>query len=475
MILGGSGRTKGKDNDRTFALRLVHQLTMPTFVLDAEGRVQIWNEAMEALTGVKSGAVLVTKQHWRAFYPTERPCLADLVFGRDESRGELYANIDSSSRGSALKAENWVELSGQRRYVVIDAGPVLDDEGNILAVVETIRDITDQKRAQEELAAVNARQAETFSKITETLGRAIGRLAHGDLTVRVDQELPGVDRLRTDFNTAVAQLAATLDAVMGSSAVLRTRGTEIADAADALAGRTEQQAAGLEESAAALDEITVTVKRTAEGASHARAIARGAVEDARKGEDIVRNAVKAMGEIETFSVQISRIIGVIDEIAFQTNLLALNAGVEAARAGESGRGFAVVAAEVRALAQRSASAAKEIKSLIDSSSQQIEEGVGLVGRSGEELHRLIREINQIATVVDEIATGAQEQSVGLGEVNTAINQMDSIAQQNAAMAEQATAASRALVEENQRLDSLLNQLRTNVPEIRPMAPGRRAA
>ena len=177
--------------------------------------------------------------------------------------------------------------------------------------------------------------------------------------------------------------------------------------------------------------------------------------DAERSGVVVRDAVAAMSEIENSAQQISQIIGVIDEIAFQTNLLALNAGVEAARAGDAGRGFAVVASEVRALAQRSADAAKEIKALISASSQQVDRGVNLVGETGKVLERILIQVTQISGVVTEIAASAEEQSTGLQEVNTAVNQMDQVTQQNAAMVEEATAASHALTSEADQLARLI--------------------
>ena len=234
---------------------------------------------------------------------------------------------------------------------------------------------------------------------------------------------------------------------------------EISEAADDLSRRTEQQAATLEETAAALDQITATVKKTAEGATQAATVVETSRVAAEKSKDIVERAVKAMSAIETSAEKISLIIGVIDEIAFQTNLLALNAGVEAARAGEAGRGFAVVASEVRALAQRSADAAKEIKSLITASSVQVKSGVDLVGETGDALSSIVSRVMEIDQLMVEITASTQEQSTALHQVNTAVNQMDQVTQQNAAMVEESTAASHNLTQEGQRLASLVTRFR----------------
>ncbi len=248
---------------------------------------------------------------------------------------------------------------------------------------------------------------------------------------------------------------------------------EISTASNDLSRRTEQQASSLEETAAALDEITATVKKAAEGATHARKVVAGTKVDAEKSGEVVRKAVEAMGGIEKSSQQISQIIGVIDEIAFQTNLLALNAGVEAARAGDAGRGFAVVASEVRALAQRSAEAAKEIKGLISTSTTQVGQGVQLVAETGKSLERIMAKVAEINTVVSEIAAGAQEQATGLQQVNTAVNEMDKVTQQNAAMAEEATAAGRSLAQEAEQLTGLVGQFQLgNVGRVPAGAAGR---
>jgi methyl-accepting chemotaxis protein len=248
--------------------------------------------------------------------------------------------------------------------------------------------------------------------------------------------------------------------IASSTQAIRLATGEISTSADDQSRRTAQQAASLEETAAALDEITATVKKTADGAAHARDVVSSTKAGAEKSDEVVRQAITAMGDIERSSQQINHIIGVIDEIAFQTNLLALNAGVEAARAGEAGRGFAVVASEVRALAQRSADAAKQIKGLISASTKQVEQGVDLVGQMGKALESIMTEVTEINTVVSEIAAGAKEQSVGLQEINTGVSQMDQATQQNAAVVEETTAASHGLAREIEKLLALVGRFET---------------
>jgi methyl-accepting chemotaxis protein len=293
---------------------------------------------------------------------------------------------------------------------------------------------------------------------------ALERLSKGDLTFRLNTPFTeDYEKIRHDFNTTAASLQEAIVTIGSSTQAIRFATSEISTAADDQSRRTAQQAASLEETAAALDQITATVKKTSEGASHAREVVASAKSDAEKSDEVVRQAIGAMGDIERSSQQISHIIGVIDEIAFQTNLLALNAGVEAARAGEAGRGFAVVASEVRALAQRSAEAAKEIKGLISASTKQVEQGVDLVGQMGKALGRIMTEVTEINTVVSEIAAGAKEQSVGLQEINTGVSQMDQVTQQNAAIVEETTAASHGLAREIEKLLDLVGRFETGQP------------
>ncbi len=314
-----------------------------------------------------------------------------------------------------------------------------------------------RSRAEAERRETEAEQAAVVSAIAGSLAK----LAQGDLTSRIDADFKGqYAQIKADYNAAIASLREAMSAISGSTSGIRNGSDEIAAASDDLSRRTEQQAANLEETAAALDEITATVKRSAEGARDASAAATGARQDAEKSGEVMQEAVAAMTEIEASSGQISQIIGVIDEIAFQTNLLALNAGVEAARAGEAGRGFAVVAQEVRALAQRSAEAAKEIKTLIASSSFQVERGVKLVGATGQALGDIVTKVGKIDQLISEIAKSSQEQATGLNQVNTAVNQMDQVTQQNAAMVEQATAAASNLKREANELARLVVRFET---------------
>ncbi len=336
--------------------------------------------------------------------------------------------------------------------------PISDATGRPCKVIKFAQDVTeDQIERQQSEEAARRNDAEQTAVVT-TLADSLGRLARGDLTARIDASFPGAyQKLKDDFNAAVTSLKSAMASISDSTTAINAGSSEIANAADDLSKRTEQQAARLEETAAALDQITATVKRSAEGARQAATVVTGARQDAEHSGEVVRQAISAMGEIESSSNEIGQIIGVIDEIAFQTNLLALNAGVEAARAGDAGRGFAVVASEVRALAQRSAQAAKEIKTLISASSGQVGKGVQLVGQTGQALSAIVGKVGEIHDLVGEISASAQEQATALGDVNSAVNQMDQMTQQNAAMVEQTTAAARSLRGEAGQLTTLVNR------------------
>jgi methyl-accepting chemotaxis protein len=316
--------------------------------------------------------------------------------------------------------------------------PIVDRKGRVVKVIEFAIDISD----------------------LADLGRNIAKLAAGDVERSIEKPFkPMFEPIRRDFNAAHAKLKTTLLSIADIADVLAANGRQVAVASEDLSRRTEQQAASLEETSAALTEVTNTVRKTADGAGRARAVVGEARADAEHSGEVMRQAVEAMERIEKSSHQIGQIIGAIDEIAFQTNLLALNAGVEAARAREAGRGFAVVASEVRALAQRSAEAAKEIKALVSASTGEVSEGVKLVAQTGDALLRIINKVGAINTLITEMATGAEEESTSLHEVNTAVAQMDEAVQQNAAMAEESTAASRSLMSEAAKLAELVSQVR----------------
>jgi methyl-accepting chemotaxis protein len=334
---------------------------------------------------------------------------------------------------------------------------------------------TEQRRLAEadrhRSEAAREATAATQATVVAALTTGLERLAEGDLTFRLEQAFAAeYEQLRANFNGAIGQLQQLMQGIVSNTEALHSGTHEIAQATNDLSRRTEQQAASLEETAAALDQITATVHKTAEGAKQAHTVAAKTQADVEHSGNVMGQAVTAMAGIEESSRQIRDIIGVIDEIAFQTNLLALNAGVEAARAGDAGRGFAVVASEVRALAQRSADAAKDIKALISTSGTQVDSGVKLVGETGQALARIVVEVAEITTVVSEIAASAREQATALHEVNTAINQMDQVTQQNAAMVEQATAASHSLAQETADLAQLTGRFQLGVAAAAPAGP-----
>ena len=349
------------------------------------------------------------------------------AFWEKLNRGEYIAN--SFKRLGKNGKEVWIQAS---------YNPIFDLNGKVLKVIEFATDISD---------------------LTE-LAVGLSRLATNNLEHSIEKEfLPAYEKLRVDFNIAHENLKSAMTGIAESIEKVASGGQEIAAASDDLSRRTEQQAASLEETAAALDQVTSTVKKTTDGARQARTVASEARGGAEQSGEIVRRVVEAMGRIEKSSAEIGRIIGVIDEIASQTNLLALNASVEAARAGDVGRGFAVVASEVRAMAQRSAGAAKEIKGLISASKTEVYTGVRLVAEIGESLSGIVGKVSQIDSVVADIGAGAEEQSRALQEVNTAVNQMDRTTQQNAAMAEETTAAARSMLQETQQLSEMVGQFR----------------
>ena len=371
----------------------------------------------------------------------------------------------------------------------VNATAILGPNGEYMGNMVEWRDITEQKDAERQIeglieAAVSGKLdnrleanryegfmfnlATSINKMMDAVvtpiqesTRVLERLAEGDLTNTMDGEFAGEFAIMRDgVNTSINNLLNMVNEIRSTADSINTSANEIAQGNLNLSQRTEEQASSLEETASSIEELTGTVKQNADNAQQANQLAAGARGEAEKGGSVVKNAIEAMGEINQSSKKIADIIGVIDEIAFQTNLLALNAAVEAARAGEQGRGFAVVAAEVRNLAQRSAGAAKEIKTLINDSVQKVEEGSRLVDESGSTLEEIVTSVKKVSDIIAEIAAASSEQSAGIDQINKAVAQMDEMTQQNASLVEEAASASESMDEQARGLTELMTFFNT---------------
>lgn len=421
--------------------------SMAVIEFNLDGTVRNANQNFLAVVGYGLSEV-VGKHHSMFVEPAYANSFEYRQFWQRLSNGEFFA--DKYCRVGKGGKQVWIQAS---------YNPVLGSDGKPFKVVKFASDVTEieaeRRRAEEEQALKIAQ-----SKVVMKLGVGLRELAEGNLIYRVEEPFPAdYEELRSDFNSAMMKLENALSGIVVSAEAVRSGAGEIASASDNLSRRTEQQAAALEETTAALSEITKTVAKTAGGSRKANDAVSTARGEAKQGGVVVGQAIDAMGQIEHSAQKVSQIIGVIDEIAFQTNLLALNAGVEAARAGDAGRGFAVVASEVRALAQRSAEAAKEIKALILTSSTQVDAGAKLVSETGKALDRIVSRVNEISALVADIATGAEQQATGLSQINSAIQQMDQGTQQNAAMVEESTAAVHALAKEADDMFDLMSRFR----------------
>ena len=307
----------------------------------------------------------------------------------------------------------------------------------------------------------------------EAAVRIAGAVAQGDLTQRIDvrsnDETGRLMGALRDMNDSLVEIVSR---VRVGADTMATASTEIADGNLDLSSRTEQQAASLEETASSMEELTSTVRQNADNARQANVLAGSASQIAGKGGAVVAQVVETMGGINASAGKIAEIIAVIDGIAFQTNILALNAAVEAARAGEQGRGFAVVAGEVRNLAQRSAAAAKEIKSLIDDSVGKVKHGTLLVDQAGATMKEIVDSVSRVTDIMAEISAASQEQNAGIEQVNVAIVQMDQTTQQNAALVEQASAAAQSMQQEAATLARMVGAFR--IDAVAGAAPARLA-
>jgi len=403
----------------------------------------------------------------------------DSFHKKPEHQKQMLATFTSTFR---------TEIMMGGRTFALAASPVINKHGHRLGSVVEWRDRTLEVATEKEVAAIvegavmgdfSRRMDMTgktgffkqlgdgMNQLTETsevglneVVRVLGALAKGDLTENITNEYHGTfGQLKDDSNTTVEQLTEVIQRIKEATDTINTASKEIASGNTDLSQRTEEQASSLEETAASMEQLTSTVKQNAENAKQANQLAAGASDIAIKGGEVVGQVVHTMSSISESSKKIVDIISVIDGIAFQTNILALNAAVEAARAGEQGRGFAVVASEVRNLAQRSAAAAKEIKTLISDSVDKVQVGTDLVDKAGKTMDEVVGSVKRVTDIMAEISAASAEQSAGIEQVNQAITQMDDVTQQNAALVEEAAAAAESLEEQAQELSKLVGTFR----------------
>lgn len=412
------------------------------------GKINAISRAQAVIEFKTSGEIITANQNF----------LSCLGYQLSEIQGKNHSMFcDTAFRDSPAYREFWQKLGagefisaefkrigkgGKVVWIQASYNPIMDEDGKVLKVVKFATDVTERVRAVDELAG------------------GLTALSEGDLTGKIDKPfIPTLEKVRQDFNHSIEKLQNAMRNIAEGGAAIASGSGQVSVASDNLSKRTEQQAASVEQTSTALNEITRMVAENAHRAEDAGALVAKTKKGAENSGTVVSNAVAAMGKIQQSSNEIGNIISVIDDIAFQTNLLALNAGVEAARAGEAGKGFAVVAQEVRELAQRSANAAKEIKTLITTSSDQVRDGVKLVGETGTALKEIVEQVAEINSNVVAIIETAKEQANGLKEISNAVEGMDANTQENAAMVEESTAASHSLAHEARSLHELLSQFR----------------
>ncbi len=437
---------------------------------DFEGQLNAVSKAQAVISFGLDGRVLDANENF----------LRALGYRLEEIKGRHHGLfVEPKVRESAEYRSFWERLgrgeydAGQYKRIAKDGrevwiqatyNPILDANGRAFKVVKYATDITEQVRF-----------SEMMKRTVAEAGELVAAAAQGDLARRVSREgKTGVlADLASGINGLLDSTAALVSKVKRAADDVSRGADEISQGNANLSQRTEEQATSLEETASSMEQMTSTVKQNADNANQANQLAMAAREQAERGGAVVAQTVKAMVGINDSSKRIADIIGVIDEIAFQTNLLALNAAVEAARAGEQGRGFAVVASEVRSLAGRSATAAKEIKTLIQDSVRKVEEGSTLVANSGTSLEHIMGSVKKVTDIVAEISAASQEQAAGIDQVNKAVMQLDELTQQNAALVEEASAASQSMAEQARSLRDAMSHYR--VADSRSEGRARRGA
>ena len=419
-----------------------------------EGQLAAINKSMATIEFSLDGLVLTANDNF----------LNLLEYKLDEVKGKHHRIfVDPTYRESAEYREFWAKLgrgeydaaqykritkSGKAVWIQASYNPIMDANGKPFKVVKFAIDVTEQVKATQAL-----------NLAVEQTQEVVAAAQEGDLTQRIPMEgkTGALEALCSGINALVQSMMDVLLTIKESSDTISTASKEIAAGNSDLSQRTEEQASSLEETAASMEELTSTVRQNAENAKQANQLAISSSNVATKGGEVVRDSVSTMAQISDSSKKIADIISVIDGIAFQTNILALNAAVEAARAGEQGRGFAVVAAEVRNLAQRSANAAKEIKTLITDSVSKVESGTAQVTQAGKTMDEIVESIKRVTDIMAEITAASAEQSQGIEQVNKAITQMDEVTQQNAALVEEAAAAAESMEEQAQTMNEVVGR------------------
>lgn len=464
---------------------LIDNLPDLIYVKDVNGRFLLANVAVSRVMGAKSPRDLLGKNDFD-FHPKElasryhedeqkiirsgTPLLSRQEECRDPAGNLMHLQTTKIPlRDAAGKVTGLVGIGRDVTQRVAES-QALDDAVResrdvVRAVLAGARDqrvTTDNKSGNLQLLAQSINELiDTVSTTVEETMQVLQRSVDGDLTARMDADnkLGDLKVLAASVNSMIQAVMNVVSGLTQTCVAVQSGAADIARGNLDLSRRTADQAANLEETGSSMEQMTAMVKSNADNASEANQIAAAARAQAERGGSVVTAAVAAMGEIETASAKIAEIIGVIDEIAFQTNLLALNAAVEAARAGEQGKGFAVVASEVRALASRSAMAAKEINTLIQDSVRKVHEGTRLVGESGNVLTEIITRVKKVTEVMAEIADASREQASGIEQVNRAVAAMDATTQQNAALVEQGAAAAQTMHEQVSSLMKLISHYR----------------